>query len=127
MRHSNDNIKKIALTADIVNTLSGGVSEPQVVLKKSNRAHELRIKIAGVDSQQIKVEIHNNWLTVFHVINFQSGQDVVNVPRIVYGKSIPYFIDVENIGAEYSDDYLLVHMPYNARANGFHKKINIKQ
>lgn len=127
MRKWDDTMTKLALAADIANTLGGGMSEPSVKFYKMQDSHRVEVKIPGVKEESIKVEIHNNWLTIFHILEIPTEELIVHVPRMVYSKAIPYFIDVEKIAAKFEDNQLIVRLPFNERANGYHRKISIKQ
>lgn len=120
-------LTQLALAADVANTLGGGMSEPAVGFFKLPDSHRVEVKIPGVKDESIKVEIHNNWLTIFHLLDISSGEMIIQVPRMVYSKAIPYFIDVEKIAAKFEDDRLVVRLPFNERANGYHRKISINQ
>lgn len=127
MRKWDNAITKLALAADIANTLGGGMSEPVVKLYKLHDSHQVEVKIPGVKEESVKVEIHNNWLTIFHILEIPTEELVVHVPRMVYSKAIPYFIDVDKINAKFEQSKLIVRLPFNERANGYHRKISIKQ
>lgn len=127
MKRIDENIKKLAITADLSNTLGGGMSEPRVQFHKREGYHEVEVNIPGVSEDKIKVEIHNNWLTIFHILEVPSGEMVVHVPRMIFSQAIPYFIDIEKIAAKFDNNQLIVHLPFNERANGYHRKIRIKQ
>lgn len=127
MRKRRETLHKLAITANIMGTLSGGISEPVVRNYKLSNSHEIKIKIPGVNSDVIKVEIHNNWLTIFHMIQLPTGDIPMEIPRMVHSSSIPYFIDVEKIAAHVEQGYLRVSLPFNERANGYHRKVSIKQ
>jgi len=48
------------------------------------------------------------------------------VPKVVYNKPIPYFVDAARISATYEHGFLIVTLPYNEMAEGYHRKISIE-
>ena len=122
-----DSLTRLALLGDLTNTLGGGMSEPVVRTHKLHDSHVIEIKVPGITEESLKVEIHNNWLTVFQTLKISSREAEVQLPRIVFNKAIPYFVDVEKIEAKFEDRELIVRLPFNERANGYHRKVGIRQ
>ena len=116
---------ELLASIDVLNTLSGGVSEPQMILKQFQDHREIQIKVPGVNEDSLKVEVHNNILSVFYTFHIQSGDLPLHVPKVVYNKSIPHFVDAARITASYEDGFLIVTLPYNELADGYHRKISI--
>lgn len=110
---------------DVLNTLSGGVSEPRLTLKQFQDHRKIQLKVPGINEESMKVEIHNNILSVFYSFNLQSDNFPVQVPKVVYNKPIPYFIDASRITASYENGFLIVTLPYNEMAEGYHRKVSI--
>ncbi|HEV8512165.1 MAG TPA: Hsp20/alpha crystallin family protein [Cyclobacteriaceae bacterium] len=110
---------------DVLNTLSGGVSEPQLTLKQFQDHREIQLKVPGVKEENMKVEINNNILSVFYNFHLQSGSFPLQVPKVVYNKPIPYFIDAARITATFEEGFLVVTLPYNEMAEGYHRKVSI--
>lgn len=116
---------ELLASIDVLNTLNGGVSEPQMILKQFQDHREIRLKVPGVKEENMKVEIHNNVLSVFYNFDLQSDSLPIHVPKIVYNKPIPYFVDAARITASYESGFLIVTLPYNEMAEGYHRKISI--
>lgn len=108
---------------DVLNTLHGGVAEPQLKLKQFTDYRQIELKVPGVSREKIKAEINNNQLTVYFTLSIQSRDRMIPVPRVVYHKPIPYFIDRKKISAVFEDETLIVTLPYNELANGYHRDI----
>lgn len=116
---------ELLASIDVLNTINGGVSEPQLELKQFQDHREIRLRIAGVREENLKVEIHNNQLSVFYTINLASDGIVIQVPKVVYNKPIPYFVNPARISASYDEGFLIVTLPYNELAEGYHRKVSI--
>lgn len=128
MRKSNELISNLAATADVVNLLSGGLSEPSIRLLQLTDAHQLEIKVPGVDAKTLSVEINNNALTIYQLLEVVTAGELIRIPRLIFSHVIPHFIDVSAIEASVSSEKrLLVRLPFNERANGYQRKIKIKE
>lgn len=110
---------------DIANTLQGGVSEPIVKLSQHQEYRQIELKVPGMLEESMHVKISNNQLMVYFERTIETQGTVISVPFIVYNKPIPYFIDAENIRAQYNKGVLTVKLPFNELANGYHRDIPI--
>jgi HSP20 family molecular chaperone IbpA len=115
---------ELLASIDVLNTVSGGMSEPQLKLTQFKDHREIRMKVAGVLEENLKVEIHNNVLSVFYTINVASAGISIQIPRVVYNKPIPYFVDPTRIAALYADGFLILTLPFN-ELSGYHRKVSI--
>ncbi|HEX5168803.1 MAG TPA: Hsp20/alpha crystallin family protein [Cyclobacteriaceae bacterium] len=128
MRKSNELIRNLAATADVMNLLSGGLSEPEIKIVPLANAHQLEIRLPGVDARTLSVEINNGTLNVYHLLEMVAGDQMVRVPRKIFGKPIPHFINVSGIEASVgSGNKLLIQLPFNERANGYRREVRIKE
>lgn len=115
--------KELLRSIDAMNTLHGGVSETQVRLSQKGVQREIRLRVPGVDVAKYRAEIHNNQLTVFYLVPMQSLGKERWVPVVVYQKNIPYFINTKGIRAQVENDELVVTLPFNEFASGYHKDL----
>jgi HSP20 family molecular chaperone IbpA len=116
---------ELLASLDVLNTLNGGVSEPQMILEQFQDHREIRLKVPGMNEENLKVEVHNNILSVFYTFHLQSDNSPIHVPKVIYNKPIPYFVDAIRITASYEDGFLIVTLPYNEMAEGYHRKVSI--
>ena len=123
----NSNYLDLITSIDVLNTVNGGVSEPQFDLNHYDDYREIRLKVPGIKQEDIRIEVHNNNLSIYYFINLVSGDKLVQLPKFVYNKSVPYFIDINKISARVEDDELVVNLPFNKLANGYHKEIKINE
>jgi HSP20 family molecular chaperone IbpA len=112
---------------DVLNTLNGGVSEPRLCLSHYEDYREIRLRVPGISLDDIRVEIHNNNLSIFYLINIISSERLIPLPRFVYNRNVPYYIDINKINARLEDEELIVNLPYNRLANGYHKDVRINE
>jgi HSP20 family molecular chaperone IbpA len=111
---------------DVLNTLNGGTSEPIVDLQQHDNYREIKCAVPGLQEKALQVEIHNNFLSIYYKLSIESDGKEMQIPRVVYYKPIPYFIDLTKISATVEDHFLHVILPFNELANGYHKKISVK-
>lgn len=114
---------ELLTSIDVLNTLNGGHVEARVQLQHKPEWREIRVCVPGIDRDQIKVEIHNNFLMVFFTHQLQLAAQRIEVPRVVYNKVIPYFIDADRIEAAFEGQQLVVRLPFNEFSNGYHRSI----
>lgn len=124
MRKNNDFITALAVSGDVLNTMNGGISEPRIAIRSSNEGQLLEIRVPGVDLKKLNIEVNHNRLVVFQGVS-HADDVTIPVPRIIFDRPVPYFIDVERITAVVEDNVLYIRLPYNERANGYRRKIGI--
>jgi len=118
-----ENRLDILTSVDVLNTLHGGISEPKISLNNHEHSREMRIRVPGVDPELIQVEINNNMLFVYYVITINSAGKDIRLPYTLYNKALPYFIEINKINSTVEDRRLVITLPFNRLANGYHKKI----
>lgn len=114
-------------SVDVMNTLNGGRTEPVVKLSQFTNSREVRVKVPGIGPEKIEVEIDENRVSIFYMINVASAGKQVALPYSVYNKQQPYFIDVSKIVAQIEEDELVVTLPYNQLANGYHRRVKTRE
>ena len=122
-----ENYLDLITSIDVLNTVNGGVSEPQMELVHYEDYRDIHLKIPGIKVEDIHVEIHNNNLSIFYVINIICNNKMVLLPRFVYNRNVPYYIDISKIKARLENELLVVNLPFNRLANGYHKEIKVNE
>ena|SRR5689334_8184513 len=110
-------------SVDIMNVLNGGRSEPQVKLNQHEDHREIRVKIPGIEAVRIQVEVNNDHVSIFYMMDIESVGKTMRLPYSIYNKQQPYFIDLSRVNAAVEGSVLVVKLPYNELANGYHRKI----
>lgn len=118
-----ENRVDILTSVDVLNTLHGGTAEPKVLLKQNEQSRELHVRVPSIDPESIHVEINNNTLVIYYVVNIQAVGKNLRLPYTIYNRPLPYFIDISNINSTVEGSELIITLPYNALANGYHKII----
>jgi len=114
-------------SVDVLNTLNGGISEAQIAYHQEENGREIRVYIPGVDMKTVQVEVHNNTLSVFYFIPVVSDGKPIQMPQLIYNKVVPYFIEIGKISSHSEDRELVVTLPFNKLANGYHRKIQLDE
>ena len=110
---------------DVVNTLNGGTSEPRVKKEKFPNYHQITVGVPAIAAENIKIEINNNELMIYYFTTLESQGREVKYPRVVYKKPIPYYVDINNIAANEENNSMVVHLPFNELANGYHRDTSL--
>ena len=118
-------LRTIAQQIDLLNTVSGGVSETYVEIEKYKRGTIIKVWAAGVNPEAFKVVLHNNQLTVFSVFHSpENPQQAVPLFNRVF--MLPPQVDISRIEAIHQEGELQVKLPYHESA--FQpREIEIKQ
>jgi HSP20 family molecular chaperone IbpA len=114
-------------SVDVMNTLNGGRVEPTVRLSQLENSREIRVRIPGIDAETIDVDVNNNTVAIYYTLNIVSGEKLMKIPYTVYNRQQPYFIDVSKINAQTEKGELIVNLPFNKLANGYHKKLRTRE
>ena len=117
--------KELITSIDMLNTLNGGTSQPIVKLQQFTTHRQIKIRVPGISVGNIKVEINNNQLMIYYLATVVSQEKEMQLPKGLYNKSIPYFVDIKKIKATQEEDSLVVRLPFNELYNGYHRDIPI--
>lgn len=119
--------KSILSTIDLINTLSGGLSEAFVSYREQADGREIRIRVPGVRKELLNVEIWDNQLKVYYHISMDSSGKHLLLPKEVISQTLPYFIEITAIEASYHGNELIITLPYNELSNGYNWNVPIAE
>ena len=71
------------------------------------------------------MEINGNKLTVHYFTLLKSQGLEFPVPRVLYDKVIPYFVDIHNITVREAEGSLVIRLPFNELANGYRRDLSL--
>lgn len=114
-------------SVDVMNTLNGGRAEPVITFAQLPNSREVRVRVPGVDTNDIEVEINENRVVIFYSIRVASAGKEVAIPYSVYNRQQPYYIDVSKIAAQVEGAELVVTLPFNKLANGYHRRVKTRE
>jgi HSP20 family molecular chaperone IbpA len=119
--------QELMTSIDMMNTLNGGTSQPMVRLQKFQTHHQILIRVPGIMPENVKIEVNNNQLMIYYFTPILSQEKELKFPRVLYNDTIPYFVDVNTIGATEEDSTLVVKLPFNEFSDGYHRDISLGQ
>ena len=109
MRVESEIIKTLAESADIVNTINGGMSLAHVQRDRLSDHYLVTVKVPGVEKKSLKVELHKGKLFVFQLMHLEDG---IDIPYLVASVDISNDVQREEIRANYQGKHLNVIMPF---------------
>ena len=120
--------RELLLTADLMNTINGGMSKPYTQMKRLEKNYRLKVRVPGVDPGKLVIEIKNNTLFLFHKISVHTN-DLYHgsefFPFTIGLMVKPFDVNIQVIRAEFEKEELHVIMPFNELSNGYFKRIAI--
>ncbi len=111
------------MTADVLNTINGGMSLAFVEKVRKEDHIFVTVKVPGVREDALKVEMREDKLLVFHQIQIDTETKVPNLVAILPLSSL---IDLNNIQASFEKDRLNIILPFNDLHNELPRKVDIK-
>ena len=117
--------RELITSIDMTNTLNGGTSQPLVRHQKFQAYHQILLRIPGIEAGNIKIEVNNNQLMIYYFTPMITQDRYVKFPKVLYNEPIPYYVDVTKIAATEEELTLIVKLPFNEFAEGYHKDISV--
>ncbi|MFT6882731.1 MAG: HSP20 family molecular chaperone IbpA [Marinoscillum sp.] len=117
-------IKNLAHTAEIINTINGGMSEPYIGIDKSPEQWTVNVKVPGMNPDRLRIEVRNLELSLFHMISEGNSSDI-ELPYLLASIQLTSSVDIDNILAEYERGQLSIHLPLDESTDGFEREVEI--
>lgn len=128
MKLQGNMMNQFVRTTEILNTLSGGMIQPEMSLVRMDDHYEVRVRAPGIRSESFQVEIENNILEISALLDIVSLSVSPDPYKLVIKLVvIPFDVDIGKISAVYEYGKLTVILPYNEYASGYHKSVRIKR
>ncbi|WP_165933401.1 Hsp20/alpha crystallin family protein [Arundinibacter roseus] len=125
--------EEILIQADVMNTMYGGMSEPQLDIQSHEEGYEVKIKTPGIEADALQIEILQDKLMVYHVLpvfsKVRGEKSAHQTARFISRMVIPSDVDLENISARYDEESrcLKVVFPFNNLHQDFHRRVDIER
>ncbi|MCU0326568.1 MAG: Hsp20/alpha crystallin family protein [Spirosomaceae bacterium] len=129
MRKTYNIPQQILANIDFMNTVNGGRVEPTVVINEQSNQFEALVSVPGLEPDKLMVEVVNNQLLVYYfqpVLNNIDNESAMMIPVNVKTFDLPYFVDEQAIRARYNDRQWRIVIPFNDKAQGFRKSVEIE-
>ncbi|CAA9274548.1 MAG: hypothetical protein AVDCRST_MAG95-2948 [uncultured Adhaeribacter sp.] len=105
-------LQDIAHQIDLLNTLGGGTSLPQVKVEKLEKGLVIRVSIPGVAPESYRIALSQNNLTI--LATFRPNIEVEAVsPLFQEVFTLPATVDLSRIDAVFEGSELQVRLPYH--------------
>ena len=117
-------IKNLAQTAEIVNTINGGMTQANMLVEKGTEEWTVMVRVPGVSPERMKIEVRDGQLFIFHVLPDENAAHV-ELPFLLAALSLDKRVDFDGIMAEYEDKELYIHLPLDEEASGYEREIEI--
>jgi HSP20 family molecular chaperone IbpA len=121
MRVDREATKRLAESANIVNSINGGAVFPTFKTTTEKDHYRLEVSVPSVQPEDLKVEVNGSDLMVYQQIHVNG----YSLPNILGDLKISADVELENISAEFDDDLLVVILPFSEMSGGFQKEIDI--
>lgn len=119
-------VRGILKTSDIMNTLNGGMSQPETKLVKHPDHYMIMLKVPGVDLTKVHVEIVDKHIIFHHNIHFSNlDSSDMSIPHVLASYPLTIDIDFRNISATIEDGTLMVKLPFNELSNGYRREVDV--
>ncbi|MDQ4139851.1 MAG: Hsp20/alpha crystallin family protein [Bacteroidota bacterium] len=105
-------LQQIAHQIDVLNTLGGGISLPQVKVDKHEKGAIIRVAIPSVSPKAYQIALNQNQLTIMAIHRPENDSDAV-FPLFSQHFMLPPQIDLSRIDAVFADQELQVRLPYH--------------
>jgi HSP20 family protein len=121
---SQEFLHNIAPQLDLLNTLGGGVAQPQVRVQKREQGVVIRVSAPSVEPETFHVVLNNNRLDVFAEYRHEP-EDKLMAPLFVRTFDLPDVLDLTRIDAVHTDGELRIRIPYQ-EPGANQREINIR-
>ena len=117
-------IHNIAPQLDLLNTIGGGVAQPQIRVDQRQKGVILRVAMPTVAADRFRVVLNNQKLTVFGEYHHEPD-DQLSAPLFVQTLDLPNNLDLTRIDAVHEGQELRVRIPFS-NTNDQQREIDIR-
>lgn len=126
MKFNKEILTEIANQIDLLNTINGGVSMTSVNIVQGEDNFTIKVKTPGINKYAYHVELNNNKLLIYTLLQVEKNDGAVQVPSFVKYFPIPKDVNSDEIEAVYEGGELNVIVPFNSYNQGQNqRKIDI--
>jgi HSP20 family molecular chaperone IbpA len=111
MRVDKELMHVLAQSADVVNTINGGMSVAHIKMHTLKDHYLITVRVPGVSEEALKLEMHEGNLFVFQQMTLDTG---LRIPYLVASITVSENVNKEAISANYEGRRLHIFMPFDA-------------
>ena len=105
-------IHNIAPQLDLLNTIGGGVAQPQIRVDRRSKSVMLRVAMPTVSADRFRVVLNNQKLTVFGEYRHEPDAQL-GAPLFVQTLDLPTNLDLTRIDATHEGRELRIRIPFS--------------
>ena len=117
-------IRTIAPQLDLLNTIGGGVAQPQIRIDQRSKGVIVRVAMPTVSADSFRVVLNQQQLTVFGEYRHEPD-DQLAAPLFVQTLELPTNLDLARIDAVHEGQELRVRIPF-LRPSDQQREIDIR-
>jgi HSP20 family molecular chaperone IbpA len=102
-------IKTLAESADLINTINGGMSLAHVEKFTMTDHYLVTVKVPGVDGHSLKLELHKDLLLVFQLMHLE---DDIEIPYLITSVQLDENIDKRAVHVDFQGKNLNIVLPF---------------
>jgi len=107
--------KTLAESADLINTINGGMSLAHVTKHTLADHYLVTVKVPGVDKHLLKVELHKGQLFIFQRMQLEDG---IEIPYLVTAIALSEKVDKRAVQANFQGRDLCIVLPFGQPEDG---------
>ncbi|MFN0048038.1 MAG: Hsp20/alpha crystallin family protein [Cytophagales bacterium] len=110
------------------NTVLGGMSESYFKHVDAESEYVIEVRTPGLTVDNYSIDLKNNTLFLYSTMSaIKDGGKEEKSPYLMRHFTLPYYIDLEAVVADFYNGTLKVTLPYKYMKDGFEKRIEIKE
>lgn len=107
-------VKTLAESADLINTINGGMSLAHVEKHTLADHYLITVKVPGVDKHALKVELYKGQLFVFQRMQLEEG---IEIPYLVTVIELSEGVNKQGVHANFEGKHLRIVLPFGDESN----------
>ncbi len=124
MKADKNLVRNLARTADILNTINGGMSQTTIKINALENEWLIKVRIPGVDLDNLRLEVLDNHLYIHQMMEIDNDS-TEKAPYVVAMIPLVKQINVDAISAIFEDGWTLIKLPFDEMVNGYERQIKI--
>ena len=119
-------IRNLARTADILNTINGGMSQTTIKIHNSEQEWLIKVKTPGVDLDNLRLEVLDNHLYIQQMMEIDQNSSE-KAPYVISMIPLIRQINIDAISATFEDGWTVIKLPFDEMVNGQERQIKIER
>ncbi len=117
-------VRNLARTADILNTINGGMSQTTINIHSLENEWLIKVRTPGVELENLRLEVLDNQLYVHQMMEIDQNSPE-KAPYVIAMIPLVKQINVEEISATFEEGWTLIRLPFDEMVDGIDRQIEI--